>query len=300
MSFNAIHIKKKQMPHKRHFKRLILFTLFLVGFSSCIINDNIKDTSVLIDPGNDPNFKIVLNTDGGYELFNRKVVVFNIPVYAFSTVEDIKLLHFANVLAQYLDNDEDGIVDNLIVHEELKANNAFLFIWKTDAERDSFTSPDGHNGKHIGAEAIDFIWHSNGRTGDFDNSLETVWKFLTLFGYETTYPSVFGSQVNSEISIAMDVARGGNFQNPPVTYPTNAWYTKADVICDYPCQITNYNYWVLTSMLGAQENRLSEIQDEWTLETRVKVQSDDVKAWAIFTNSNYNLPTSLPDGTYKH
>ena len=288
------------MLNKRHFTGLVFFTFLLIGFTSCIINDNIKDTSTLIEPGNDPNFRIVLNTDAGYEVFNRKVVVFNISTYAFPTVEDNKLLHFANVLAQYLDNDEDGVVDNLIVHDELKATNSFLFIWKTEAERDSFVIPNGHNGKNIGADAIHFIWHSNGHTGEFDNSLETAWSFMSSFGYESKYPLVFSSQANSEISIAMDVARGGNFQNPPATYPNTAWFTNSETSCNYECQISHYNYWVISSTLGAHVNRLANIQDVWTLNTSAKVQSDDVKAWAIFTNPNYNLPTTLPDGTYKH
>ena len=300
MRNRTIHVKNKQMLHKIHFRRFVLFTFLLVGFSSCIINDNIKDSSTLIDPGNDPNFKIILNTDGGYDVFNRKVIVFDISIYAFSTVEDTKLLHFANVLSQYLDNDEDGIVDNLIVHNALKANNSFLFIWKTEAERDSFIIPDGHNGKNIGADAINSIWHTNGHTGDFDDSLEITWCFMSSFGYEIAYPLVFGSQSNSEISNAMDVARGGNFQTPPAVYPNNAWYTKSDVSCNYKCQITSYNYWALSSMLGAQKNRLTDIQDEWKLNTSSEVQNNDVKAWIIFTNTIYNLPTTLPDGTYKH
>jgi hypothetical protein len=52
--------------------------------------------------------------------------------------------------------------------------------------------------------------------------------------------------------------------------------------------------------LAANENRLIDIQNEWTLNTKTKVQSDDVKAWAIFTNTTYKLPSNLPDGTYKH
>ena len=288
------------MVYKRAFNKLVLITIVIFSFSSCIINDNIKDTSARIDPGNDPNFNIVVNTDGGYELFNRKVVVFNIPIYAFTTVEDSKLLHVANILAQYLDNDEDGIVDNLIVHDQLKANNAFLFLWKTQSERDSFSPPAGHNGSNISADDVNSIWHSNGHTGDFDNSLEMLWKFLSSVGFESTYPNVFSSQVTSEIAIAMDVARGGNFQNPPATYPSGAWFTNRTATCDYACQVTTYSYWIMSSMLGAQENRLTDIQDEWTLNTSDKVQNSDVKAWAIFTNTNYNLPTTLPDGTYKH
>jgi len=300
MSNHTIHIKNKQMLHKKHFRRLVLFTFLLVGFTSCIINDNIKDSSTLIDPGNDPNFKIILNTDNGYEVFNRKVMVFNISVYAFPSVADSKLLHVANVLAQYLDNDEDGIVDNLTIHNELKANNSFLFIWQTETEKELFVIPDGHHGKNIGTDAINSIWHSNGHTGDFDNSLETTWNFMSSFGFEATYPLIFSNQANSEISIAMDVARGGNFQNPPTTYPNGAWFTEAAVTCNYECQVTTYNYWVLSSMLGAQKNRLTTIENEWKLNTRDKVQNEDLKAWAIFTNTSYNLPTVLPDGTYKH
>lgn len=288
------------MVYKRAFNKLVLITIVIFSFSSCIINDNIKDTSARIDPGNDPNFNIVVNTDGGYELFNRKVVVFNIPIYAFTTVEDSKLLHVANILAQYLDNDEDGIVDNLIVHDQLKANNAFLFLWKTQSERDSFSPPAGHNGSNISADDVNSIWHSNGHTGDFDNSIEMLWKFLSSVGFESTYPNVFSSQATSEIAIAMDVARGGSFQNPPATYPSGSWFTNSTATCDYACQVTTYSYWIMSSMLGAQENRLTDIQDEWTLNTSDKVQNSDVKAWAIFTNTNYNLPTTLPDGTYKH
>jgi len=287
------------MLFKRLLKRLLILTIVTLAFSSCIINDIIKDSSTLIDPGNDPNFKIILNTDEAYEVFNRKVMVFNISVYAFPSVENEKLLHVANVLAQYLDNNEDGIVDNLMLHDALKANNSFLFIWQTETEKDSFIIPDGHNGKNIGTADINAIWHTNGHTGNFDNSLKTTWNFMSSFGYQSTYPLIFSGQANSELSIAMDAARGGNFQTPPTVYPIGAWFTKIAATCNYECQITSYNYWVFSSMLGAQQNRLATIQDEWKLNTRDKVQNEDVMAWAIFTNTDYNLPTVLPDGTYR-
>lgn len=288
------------MKHLKIITKLVAFSIILVNFTSCIINDNIKDTSTLIDPGNDPNFTIVVNTDNIFKDFNRKIVVFDIPIYAFKSVEDSKLIHTANVLAQYLDNDEDGTVDNTTIHEQLKTNKSIIYLWKTTDERDAVVPPSGYNVYNFGADSVNLIWHSNGHTGGFDGALESVWMFISENGHEVSYPSVFSSQATSEISDAMNTARGGVFQNPPAAYPANAWFTNSDTDCNFPCQITKYNFWVLSSILGANDNRLADIQNEWKLETRAKVQSDDVKAWKIFTDPTYKLPAFLPDGTYKH
>ena len=285
---------------KKIYLKTSCYFLTIALVSACIINDNIKDTSTFIDPGNDPNFTIIANNNTGFELFNRKVLVFEIPIYAFKEVEDNKLLHTANVLAQFLDNDEDGLIDNLGVYNNIIANKSFLFLWKLIEERDSFTSPNGFFGNDISADAVKPIWHTNGHVDSFDFALENVWFLITKTGYEKNYPTVFSAQTNSEISEAMDVARGGNFINPPATYPVGAWYTSSNVSCNYTCQISKYNYWILITKLGAQENRLSEIEDEWKLNTSTKLQTIDVKAWTIFSNVSYKLPTNLPDGTYKH
>ena len=74
------------MNYIKKIAKLILLTVVFANFTSCIINDNIKDTSILIDPGNDPNFKIIVNTDSQFKDFNRKIVVFDIPIFAFKSV----------------------------------------------------------------------------------------------------------------------------------------------------------------------------------------------------------------------
>ena len=107
-------------------KKLKVFVMgTIMAFICC---DKNEATSSVISPGNDPNFTIVSHTDEGFTSFNRKVVVFGIDIYAVKASEDIKLLHAANVMAQYLDNDEDGIVDDQLVLDNMTQNKAFLAI----------------------------------------------------------------------------------------------------------------------------------------------------------------------------
>ncbi len=98
----------------------------------------------------------------------------------------------------------------------------------------------------------------------------------------------------------MDIARGGYFEKVPDEYPEDAWFTYYDKTCDYNCQITEYTYWALTSILGAQDypGRLDEIQHEWKLNTLEKVSTVDYTVYSILTNPLYKLPTVLPDGNY--
>ena len=109
----------------------------------------------------------------------------------------------------------------------------------------------------------------------FDASLEEVLHLITQHGYAEVYPNIFGENKDSEIAKAMDMARGGYFKNVPNSYPSNAWYTYDDKTCDYSCQITEYTYWALTSILGGQNypGRLDEIKQEWRLNTKEKVKN---------------------------
>ena len=47
--------------------------------------------------------------------FPKQAIVFGLKVIATEDTTDEKVLHAAKIMAQYLDNDEDGIVDNQAV-----------------------------------------------------------------------------------------------------------------------------------------------------------------------------------------
>ena len=124
---------------------------------------------------------------------------------------------------------------------------------------------------------------------------------ISNYGYAPVYPEAFATEAGTLLADAMDVARGGRFESVPNAYPEGAWYTYDDQTCDYECMATEYLYWALTSMLGAQQasNRCNEISHEWRLCTRVEVEAQDPAVFGLLTDPQYKLPTRLPNGDYR-
>jgi hypothetical protein len=242
-------------------------------------------------------------------------------VFATENTPDEKVLHTANVLAQYLDNDEDGDVDNTEVGDTLVQHNAFMFLTASEGELDSLNLDSIFDG---GYEAGQFQHAQETNPGgqQFDATLEEVLHLITM-SYIMVYPDVFGFE-SSTLTDAMDLARGGHFEEdnfyeceveepqtqwwadgqcaipPNGDYPEDAWYTYLDPTCDYGCMMVEYFYWGLTAILGAQEAswRCSQISDEWPLCTPEQVESGDPLVYSLLTNDKYQLPTVLPDGSY--
>ena len=229
--------------------------------------------------------------------FAKYVDVFGVPVYATSDVPDDKVLHAAHILAQYLDNDADGTPDNPLVVEKIKANNGGIPLFsEPDVDDDIlYTASD---------EYTEYCWvalyedETNPRN-QFDASLEEILHMITSCGYANAYPDVFGEHEDSLIAEYMDNARGGFFDQVPSSYPAGAWYSYDDYTCEYECMITEYFYWTMTSILGAQEDRLDEIGHEWKLNTKEKVMETDPDIYNLLTDPQYKLPTIIPDGNYQ-
>lgn len=231
--------------------------------------------------------------------FTKQIDVFGIQIYATNNVADDKMLHAANLLAEYLDNDEDGIPDNQPVVDAMVKHNTSLIMSKDEDEMRSLDRSSLPPGEKQG------LWDYETRPGGaergvFDAAIEEIIHPITHVGYATVYPEVFGTNPGSEVGKIMDEARGGHFERVPDIYPDNSWYTYDDETCLYECQITEYIYWALTSILGAQNfpGRLENIQQEWRYNTKEKVEKGDPRIYALLTDPQYKFPTILPDGSY--
>jgi hypothetical protein len=246
------------------------------------------------------------NTPKGFDrVFRKKVDVLGISIFATRNTPDKKVLHAANVLAQYLDNNNDGDPDNKLVVKALRKHKGAIVMFATERASEKI---DVH--RHIPEKVWDNMMivalygeetHPGGAArGEFDATYEEILHLITAAGYAYAYPDVFGEKPDTEIANAMDKARGGRFLRVPKAYPKGAWYTYDDTTCDYACQITEYIYWGLTSVLGAQDfpGRMEDISMEWRLNTAAKVKEGDPMLYKLLTDPKYAFPTKLPDGKY--
>ena len=230
------------------------------------------------------------------EHFSKYIEIFGVPIYATSHVTDAKLLHAANVLAQYLDNDADGVPDNLLVLNALHSHDGAMTMFQTEWEYD--------HSDWLDMEELPEYYYFVGLyaeetypIGEFDASLEEILHLVTQCGYANAYPEIFADN-SSLISKYMDNARGGHFEEIPKSYARTAWYTYTDQTCDYDCMTTEYFYWALTTILGAQQYRWDEISSDWELQYREQVMDIDPDVYYLLTDPQYKLPTVLPDANY--
>ncbi len=240
-------------------------------------------------------------------VFAKQITVFGINVLATKDTPDEKMQHAANVMAQYLDNDGDGEPDNPRVIQAMKKNKATLVMFATERDARGIIEEIEKNGSDLlNSMALQDLYgeetHPGGASrGVFDGAYEEVLHLITSAGYASAYPKVFGENPGTKLSDAMDKARGGRFMEIPEEYPERAWYSYYDDTCGYRCQASEYIYWGLTSLLGAQDypGRADEIADEWRLNTPKKFKKGDQMLYTLLTDKQYNLPTRLPDGKYR-
>jgi len=229
------------------------------------------------------------------QFFPNQIKVYGVKIIGTENTPFKDIEKAAKILNQWLDNNGDGNPDDKLVIDKLIKNNAILVMGKSenDLERSFDNLIDVLEDTNIDID--NFERALIGLISDEPNIayLEEILHLVTQVGYANAYPEVFGEFKGSKISEAMDVARGGYFKTTPRIYPESSWYHYYDKSCDYACMITEYFYWSLTSLLGAQINRYDEISEEWELNTPSKMTKDEL-IMKILQDERYQIPKRLP------
>jgi len=258
-----------------------------------------------------PDFKIHSGKNdrlpGLKSAFPKYVQVFGLYIQATDLVSDAKLQHAADITADFLDNDRDGKPDNPKVNNELWNELSAIVMGYDECEYERLHDRYGEMfvdyslQSLFATETMSNAGPHNPKSSEFDASVEEILHIITSVGYKGAYPKVFGARRGSELANAMDIARGGYFHTVPRHYPTSAWYSYDDRTCNYGCQITEYVYWALTSLLDGQafKGRGENIEHEWKLNTPEKLRTKDKAVVNILTDPKYHLSTRLPDGKYR-
>ncbi|MBL7013499.1 MAG: T9SS type A sorting domain-containing protein [Candidatus Marinimicrobia bacterium] len=275
-------------------KKIIqIMTLFLLPFSL------IAQNNVCFNIEDNPN-----SSDPALGIFSKYVNVLDcIHVYAESNISDEKILHVAAVAAELLDNNEDGIIDDPMIEASLRQLNTIMPVFRSengssiDTFFDNFED-EGCIGAVLFRNEIDPS--QPGHWGD-DASVEEILHTINACGHVEVYPTLYALSPNSsELTDAMDVARGGQFMSIPNPYPDEAWYHYDDWTCDYECMAMEYLYWCIVTNMGilADTETCNGIGNEWEPCTPALFESTDTLMFNLVTNIENKLPQLAPDGNY--
>ena len=256
------------------------------------------DNAVLVEGCGDVSVGVLAEHHPGAKEFDRCATAFGVPVFAAEDVSDASLIHVVSVLAEYLDNDEDGVAEDEAVVLSLVDRSASMVVFTDDGGMRRFARSGF-------SRQLEWqpTWESEMDASTqpfFDASFEEVLHLVNFAGQSEVYPEAFGTGSGTTLTDAMDTARGGHFEDIPDTYPEQGWYHYDDWTCDYGCMATEYLYWAHTSLMGAQaaDERCEWISSEWELCTPEQVRETDLAITALLGDPAFSMPTVMPDGDY--
>jgi len=267
----------------------------------------------------------------GFKHLPWRMDVFGIPVFAQKSWNNAKnkakFEHVGSILAELLDNNNDGCVDDPNVHRNLlvKAKKAtkegfgkgfkpavMLLETQQIPEMDKELMTLGYFPKKtMGLLDCEpkYAGLNYGKDGMNDATIEELHHFISADGYVLAYPKIFGIGwgTKSKLNDAMDKARGKKIKKTPLTqaaYPKNASYRYADISCDYQCQAIEYFWWGYLAYSG-MGNGITDPANlaEFKNAKKKDLKKNDKLMYALHNGSElktakYRVPVLPVDGKY--
>ena len=220
-------------------------------------------------------------------VFDKSALVFDtLLICGTNGVSAEKLTHAANVAAEWLDNDEDGQVDEPRLIETMKGNQPVVIMSGNGisgmAMPGIMLALDDRRIQDLSAA------ETNPSGGRRDASQEEIHHIIMNAGWQSLFPAIF-SEAASDNSTLYQAWKFAD---------DNAHYAYDDPTCDDSCKVTEFVYLATAAYLGSAKDLES---DEMRLKTRDALAGMVPAVIEIFESADYVYPTNQwPDGTYPY
>lgn len=117
-------------------------------------------------------------------------------------------------MAEYLDNDEDGVIDDQSVVDAMTNNKATLVMFPTFAEWENILENGNQNdldNLFDNYSVQDCIGEETNEPNRFDAALEEVLHLIQTSGYSQVYNDLNPRGSTTALLSAVDTARGGTY-----------------------------------------------------------------------------------------
>ena len=232
------------------------------------------------------------------QYFPESVEVYGIPVIRTALASREALVHTANLLAGYLDNDYDGVVDDATMYAEFINGDKGIVVYANSADETVINAALGSWKSRTTSVYEDEMNNFQGDSvgGNRDQTLERILRyFIVKQGYTVAYSDTLGTERSTDLTIAMDNARGG-FQAGGLesyNYPPFAWYTDPTGLT-YENLIYEYLYLALSTYAGSNTWRDADIQNLWKPASPADLLLADGIIVGIIESDDYSFPTTEP------
>lgn len=107
-------------------------------------------------------------------------------------------------------------------------------------------------------------------------ALSELWETISTLGFMTVHEEL--APTGSDLSKAMDSARGGYFPKFEAQAPPSAWYKPTSKKCNYECMTERYLYKGMVTNMGLNDENCSNSSDWKVCSTETFRQKD----WRLF------------------
>ena len=221
-------------------------------------------------------------------IYDKSAVVFDaVVICGTSGVSQDKLDHASAVAAQWLDNDQDGVVDEPRLLAQLEMTEPAVLMTENgigvwSGIRTLIAKRGIAGTQDLGAQ------ETNPNGGRRDAAPEEIHHVIMNNGWQRLLPDTF-SEVDADNSVLRQAWQQAE---------TEELYSYDDPTCDSTCKVTEFVYLATAAYLGSDADLQT---DELRIQDQQQLRESAPTVVEIFESSDYTYPLIMwPDGNYPH